>query len=51
MLPLGNYSLRIASGAARATANETKIKTYTYFAGHFEGRGDAPVHYRVHRPM
>ncbi len=50
-LPLGNYLLRIAPAAARATANETTTKTCTYFAGHFDGHGDAPVHYRAHCPM
>jgi hypothetical protein len=51
MLPLGNYLLRIALAATRATANKTMMKTYTYFAGHFDGHGDAPVHYRPHCPM
>jgi hypothetical protein len=51
MLPLGDYLLRIAPAAARATANETAMKTYAYFAGHFDGNGDAPVHYRMHCPM
>jgi hypothetical protein len=51
-LPLGDYLLRIAPAAARATANKTTMKTsYTYFAGRFDGHGDAPVRYRVHRPM
>ena len=48
--PLGNYSLRIASAAARATANET-TKKCTKKTGHFDGRGGAPVQYRVHCPI
>ena len=40
--PLGIYSLHIAPEAARATANKTTTKTYTYFAGHFDGHGNAP---------
>jgi hypothetical protein len=51
MPPLGNYSLRIAPAATKATANETTTKTYTFFAGHFDGRGNAPVRYSMHRPM
>jgi hypothetical protein len=50
-LPLGNYSLRIAPVAARATANETMMKKCTKKTGHFDGRGGAPVQYRVHRPI
>ncbi len=34
-LPLGDYSLRIAPAAARATANRTSMKKWTNFAGHF----------------
>jgi hypothetical protein len=37
--------------AARATANKTTTKTYTYFAGRFDGHGDALVRYRTHHPM
>jgi hypothetical protein len=51
MLPLGNYLLHIAPTAARATANKTTTKTYTYFAGRFDGHGDAPVRYSAHCPM
>jgi hypothetical protein len=51
MLPLGEYSLCIAPAAARATANRTTIKKWTNFAGHFDGRGSAPVQYRAHPPM
>jgi hypothetical protein len=46
--PSGNYLLRIAPVAARATANETTLKKWTNFAGHFDGRGSAPVQYRTH---
>jgi hypothetical protein len=49
--PAGNYLLCIAPAAARVTANETTMKTYTNFAGSFDGHGDVPVHYRVHRSM
>ncbi len=49
--PLGNYSLRIAPAAARATANKTMTKTSTNFAGHFDGHGGARVGYRTHCPM
>jgi hypothetical protein len=41
--PSGNYLLRIAPAAARATANEKMMKKWTNFAGHFDGRGSAPV--------
>jgi hypothetical protein len=46
--PLGDYSLRIAPAATRATANDA---TYTHFAGHFGGHRNAAVLYRAHRPM
>jgi hypothetical protein len=49
--PLGDYSLRIAPAAARATANETTTKKCTKKTGHFDGRGGAPIQYRVHRPI
>jgi hypothetical protein len=49
--PLGNYSLRIAPAAARATGKQTTINKYTYFAGHFDGHGNAPVRNRAHCPM
>jgi hypothetical protein len=34
----GDYSLRIAPVAARATANKTAMKKWINFAGHFDGR-------------
>jgi hypothetical protein len=46
--PLGNYSLRIALAAARATGKQTTIKKCTYFAGHFDGCGGAPVQHRTY---
>ncbi len=49
--PSGNYLLRIAPAATRATANETATKKWTNFAGHFDCRGGAPVQYRIYRPM
>ncbi len=42
MPPLGDYLLHIAPAAARATENKTTMETYTYFAGHFNGHGNAP---------
>ena len=50
-LPLGDYSLRIALAAARATANKTMMQNTPRFAGHFDGRGGEPVLYRAHRPV
>jgi hypothetical protein len=47
----GNYSLRTASAAARATGKQASINKYTYKAGRFDGHGDAPVRNRAHRPM
>jgi hypothetical protein len=47
-LPLGNYSIRIIPAPTRATANKTTTLKYTYFLGHFDGHGNAPVRYRVH---
>jgi hypothetical protein len=49
--PLGNYSLRIAPVATRATGKQTTINKYTYFAGRFDGHGNPPVRNRVHRLM
>jgi hypothetical protein len=49
--PSGNYSLRIAPAAVRATANKMTTKKCTKKTGHFDGRGGAPVQYRVHCPI
>jgi hypothetical protein len=49
--PLSIYLLCIAPAAAGATGNTTTMKKYTNFAGHFDGRGGAPVQYCTHRPM
>jgi hypothetical protein len=49
--PLGNYLLRIAPAAARATGKQTSINKYTYFAGRFDGDGNAPVCNRAHYLM
>jgi hypothetical protein len=46
--PSGDYLLCIAPAAARAAANKTMTKKWTNFAGHFDGRGGAPVQYRVY---
>jgi hypothetical protein len=52
MLPSGDYSmLCMASAAARATGKQTTINKYTYFAGHFDDHGNAPVRNRAHCPM
>jgi hypothetical protein len=51
MPPLGDYLLRIAPAAARATANKTTTKKCTNFVGHFDGRGGAPVQYCAHCPI
>jgi hypothetical protein len=50
MLSLGNYSLSIATVAARATDKTTMIK-HTTFAGRSDGHCDAVVRYRAHYPM
>jgi hypothetical protein len=50
-LASGNYLLRIAPAAARATGKQTTINKYTYKADRFDGHGDAPVRNRVHRSM
>jgi hypothetical protein len=49
--PSGNYLLRIAPAATRATPNKTMTKKWTDFAGHFNGHGNAPVQYHMHCPM
>jgi hypothetical protein len=49
--PSGNYLLRIAPAAARATGKQTTINKYTYKAGRVDGHGVAPVRNRVHCPM
>jgi hypothetical protein len=43
--------LHIVLVAARATGKQTTINKYIYKACHFNGNGNAPVHYRMHRPM
>ena len=47
----GNYLLRIAPAAARATINKTTIKQYTNKAGRFNGHRDVAIQYRAHCPM
>jgi hypothetical protein len=51
MLPSGDYLLRMAPAAARATANKMAMKKWINFAGHFDGCGGALVQYRVHLPI
>ncbi len=51
MPPLGNYLLRIAPAATRATGKQTMMNKYTYFAGRFDGHGNAPVRKCAHCPM
>jgi hypothetical protein len=48
---LGNYSLRIAPAAARATDKQTTINKHMCKDGHFDGHGDAPVRNRADCPM
>jgi hypothetical protein len=48
---LGNYLLRIAPAAARATGKQTTINKYTYKAGRFDGHGNSPVRNHVHHSM
>jgi hypothetical protein len=48
---LSDYSLCIAPVATRATGKQTTINKYSYKAGRFDGRGGAPVQYRVHCPI
>jgi hypothetical protein len=49
MLPLGDYSLRTAPAAARATGKQTTLKKYIKRNGQMDGRGGAPVQYWAHR--
>jgi hypothetical protein len=51
MPPPGDYLLRIALAAARVTGKQTIMNKHTFFAGCFDGLGDAPVRNGVHRPM
>jgi hypothetical protein len=47
----GDYLLRIAPVAARATGKQTTINKYTSKAGRFDGHGNVPVHNHAHCPM
>ncbi len=47
----GDYPLRIAPAATRATGKQTTINKYTCFAGCFDGYGNAPVSNHAHHPM
>ncbi len=49
--PSGNYSLHIAPAVARATANKMATKNIPKRLAIFDGRGGAPVQYRVHCPI
>jgi hypothetical protein len=51
MLASGDYLLRIAPAAARATGIQTTINKHMCKDGHFDGHGDAPVRNRAHPPM
>jgi hypothetical protein len=51
MPPSGNYLLRIALAAARAAGKQTTINICTYFAGRFDGHGNALVRNCVHGLM
>ena len=48
LLPLGNYSFRIAPVDARVTGETMTMGKYTLFAGHFNGHGDVLVQYQAH---
>jgi hypothetical protein len=50
-LASGDYLLRIAPAAARATGKQTTINKYTLKGGHVHGCSGAPVQYHAHRPM
>jgi hypothetical protein len=50
-LASGNYLLRIAPAAARATGKQITINKYTCKAVRFDGHGNAPVCNRAHRLM
>jgi hypothetical protein len=50
-LQLGNYLLRIAPVAARATGKQPTINKYTYKAARFNGHGNVPVRNCAHCPM
>jgi hypothetical protein len=49
--PSGDYLLRIAPAATKATVNETMTNKMTNFDGHFDGHGGVPVQYHTHCPM
>jgi hypothetical protein len=51
MPPSGNYLLCIAPAITSATANKTAMTKCNNFAGHFDGRGSAPVQYCAQFPM
>jgi hypothetical protein len=51
MLPSVDYFLCIAPAAARVSGKQIMMKKYSYFAGRFDGHGNAPVRYRAHPPM
>jgi hypothetical protein len=47
----GDYLLRIAPAAVRATGKQTTINKYTYKAGRFDGHGNGHVRNRAHPPL
>jgi hypothetical protein len=47
----GNYLLRIAPAAARATGNKTEMQNVTTLVDHFHGRDSVPVLNCAHRLM
>jgi hypothetical protein len=51
MPPSVDHLLCIAPAAARLIGKQTTIKKLTYFAGRFDGHGNAPVRYHAHSPM
>jgi hypothetical protein len=49
MPPSGKYLLRIIPADNGVACKKKMMKKSTILAGHFDGRGGAPVRYRTHR--
>ncbi len=45
------YSLRVIPGGQLGRMPKKNDEKRTILAGHFDGRGDAPVRYQAHRPI
>jgi hypothetical protein len=48
---IGQLLATYCPSSRQGNSKKTTTKTYTYFAGHFDGHGDAPVRYSAHCPM